>query len=221
MPLPSPEHRAAAARLAALLAAKTQTDTYGGEYDEHISADYWADIYEAVRGYLGSSGSVTKFRNDARKAVVNAFPPAFYSGYADAGGEETEDDDEAWLTARINEELVHIDELFAGLKDRRSQAGLDVEAEAGDRADGYRKTLNMVYTQGKMRGDKNRTLVFDGEDGEESCPECQELKGKRRTIKWILANNKIPAPGNDAFTCQGYRCQHYWADPKTGERYAF
>ena len=89
------------------------------------------------------------------------------------------------------------------------------------RVDGYVATLEGVYTEGKLRGSKNKTLEFDGDDGEESCEDCQRLKGKRRTIKWILANNAIPRPGNDYFECQGYKCQHYWVDTKTGERYTF
>lgn len=201
---------------------KTATDTYGGEYDDHIRADHWTDIYEAVYNYLTSSESITKYRNDARKAVVNNFPPAFYSGYADeSGGSETEDDDEAWLTKAMNEALTFVDEMFSSLKDKRGQEGLEADAEASTRADGYRGTLDTVYSQGKLRGAKNQTLEFDGDDGEESCTTCVGLKGKRRTIKWILENDMIPGPGNENFVCNGYKCQHFWKNPKTGERYTF
>lgn len=182
---------------------------------------YRLAVIGAVSGYLESDKGIGQFKRQLGRAVIEAFSDAFYAGYADAGGEETEAEDERWLTDRANAELGFIDELFAGLKEKRKGDALDIDGEVEARADGYTATLDGVYTEGKLRGAKNRTLVFSGDDGEESCPDCKRLKGKRRTIKWILANDAIPRPGNEFFECQGYRCQHYWEDPKTGERYSF
>jgi hypothetical protein len=203
----------------ALAAKTTDTSTYGGEFTDHISADHWTDIYEAVYDYLTSDESITRARNIARKAVVNNFPPAFYSGYADGGGEETEDDDERWLTDRINTEQGFVDAMFASLKDKRVKlTKAEADVEASTRADGYRNTIESVYSEGKLRGSKNKTLEFGGEDGADSCDECVALVGTRHTVKWILANDMIPRPGNTKFGCKGYKCQHFWFDPKTGER---
>ena len=185
-----------------------------------VRAEYAERLFEAFIGYVSSTGAVTSWRNQARRAVVEAFPAAFYTGYVDGGGEETEDEDEAWLTVRINQELEFVAGIFETLKEWRASEDF-TEGDVQARVDGYVATLEGVYTEGKLRGSKNRTLEFDGDDGDESCPDCQRLKGKRHTIKWILANNAIPRPGNDYFECQGYRCQHFWVDPNTGETYTF
>jgi len=184
-----------------------------------IRREYRLSIYAAVVGYLDSAGAITRYKNLTRHAVIDHFPEAFYAGYAEGGAEETEDDDERWLTGRINEELGYIDDLFISLRGLRGTVDADDEAQA--RADGYAATLDGVYSEGKLRGSKNKTLEFTGDDGVESCETCQRLKGKRMNIKKILRDGLIPRPGNTAFICQGYRCEHYWEDPQTGERWTF
>lgn len=184
-----------------------------------VRREYRLAIYAAVVGYLDRGGRVTTWKNNARRAIVEHFPVAFYTGYAENGAEETEDEDERWLTARINQELGFVDDLFIGLREGRET--MDAEAEARARAEGYANSLDGVYSEGLLRGAKSRTLEFDGDDGEESCETCQKLKGKRRTIKWILEHDMIPRPGNKNFICEGYRCEHFWKDLKTGERWTF
>lgn len=183
-----------------------------------LRREYRLNIYGAVVGYLDSGGSVTRYKGLAKRAVVNHFDVAFYTGYAEEGAEETEREDERWLTQRVNAELEFVDDLFDSLRELRQGEGLDVEAEAQTRADGYAASLDGVYTEGRLRGAKNKTLVFDGDDGAESCRVCQSLKGKRHTIRWILEHDAIPRPGNEFFECRGYLCEHYWKDPRTGER---
>jgi len=62
--------------------------------------------------------------------------------------------------------------------------------------------------------DKDPYLTYDGDDGQESCPECQKYKGKRkRKSAWeklgLLARN-----GNPNFTCGRWEnCHHnYYND---------
>jgi len=183
-----------------------------------IRAAYFAEIYDAVEGYLTSDRPTTAFSNSARAAMSEAFTDAAYEGYQNAGAElPLADDVSAWLSERIAAERENITALFERLKEGRGT--LDPIAEAMARAEGYTKTLDAMYNEAKMRGTSNATLVFDGDDGAESCPDCQKMKGKRHTIKYILANNLIPKPGNDTYECKGYRCEHFWMNPKTGERF--
>ena len=183
-----------------------------------IRANYWAEIYDSVEQYLTGDKPVTRFRNKASQAVSESFTDAVYEGYAQAGAElPLPDDIQAWLSQRIGEERTHIEGMFDRLK--QEWEGLDWIKEAYARADGYAKTLDMVFQEAKMRGADNATLVFVGDDGAESCPDCQRMQGKRHTIKYILAHNLIPKPGNSTYECNGYNCQHYWMNPKTGEIY--
>jgi hypothetical protein len=123
----------------------------------------------------------------------------------------------AWFNSRVNQELSFIDDLFTGLRGRRADA--DAEAEALARAESYSRTLDGVYAEAKMRGSENITLEFGGTDGKESCKDCQRLVGKRHKISYILEHNLIPKPGNDTFACNGFNCDHYWFNPRTGERF--
>lgn len=187
-----------------------------------LNAAYHDAITEALLEYFEGGGSVTGPRNAFRQAVTEYFYEAFGEGWSDGGGEFPIDDEAIeWRDNRVNEEFIHVDALFEQAKDLRKDAEFDFFAWITARADGYVHTLQSVYAQGKMMASANKVLEFGGEDGEESCDECQELKGKRMRIATILRDGLIPAPGNTNFTCQGYHCEHYWFDPKTGERYSF
>lgn len=188
---------------------------------DDINAQYHDTVTEALTRYF-EGGSVTGPRNKFREAATEAFYEAFGLGWEDGGGEYPIDDEaEAWRDERLQEEYTHIDELFETAKELRRDKEFDFFEWVTARADGYTKTLSAIYAQGKMMASKNKVLEFGGEDGEESCEECKGLKGKRMRISTILARGLIPSPGNPNFTCQGYKCEHYWFDPKTGERYSF
>lgn len=183
-----------------------------------IRNTYWAEIYDAVQGYLESDKPVTSFKNAMKRAMVEAFGGAVDLGYEEVGGELPLDDDTlSWLNEQVDTESGHIDDLFSRLK--KESEGLDPINQAFARADGYTKTLDAVYAEAKMRGSKNATAEFVGDDGEESCEDCQDMKGKRHKLSYIIENNLIPRPGNDRFKCKGYHCEHYWVNVKTGEEY--
>ncbi len=192
-----------------------ETYEYGAVRETYAGA-----LTDAFLGYVGSGGPVTRWRNQAGRAVIEGTADAFYRGYDDAGGEETEDEDEQWLTQRQKEQVNFLPDVFDWIGEQRDAETITEDIIA-ERVDVWVASLDGTYTEGKLRGSKNKTLVFVGDDGMESCEVCQSLKGKRHKIRWILDNDAIPRPGNSFFTCQGYRCQHYWEDPKTGERYTF
>lgn len=171
--------------------------------------------------YLSSKGGASRtYYNDARQAVVEGVSAAFYAGYDDEDPEDDPDsEDEAWLTAKINEQVQYITDALAALKDLRDTDW--TEEQVATRVNFWSGTMDGVWSEGKLRGAKNKKLEFDGDDGKESCDTCQELKGKRMRVKDILEQELIPQPGNKKFECGGWHCEHYWKDPKTGERYTF
>jgi len=183
---------------------------------------YYNIVYNSVKGYLSGTKYTTSYRNNMAVAMGESFTDVVYLGFQEAGGELPLDQETAsWLAKRIGEERQHIDDLFERLKlERPVVSEDDIEKEATSRAQGYSNTLDTMYQEAKMRGSKNKTLIFTGRPGKDSCPECQKLEGKRHRISWILANNMIPRPGNTNFTCEGYGCHHYWMDPITGEAYS-
>ena len=188
-----------------------------GGYDG-IRNTYWSIIYDAVYNYLTGTQSVTSFRNEMKKGMVDAFVQAAELGYEDAGGTLPLDEETlAWLGDAQSAEMGHIDDLFARLK--QEWDGIDPINEAFARADGYAATLDAIFNMAKLRGSDNILLEFGGEDGAESCPECKDLKGTKALKNYVIEHDLFPRPGNENFTCKGYECLHFWFNPKTGEEY--
>ena len=183
--------------------------------------EYSATIQGIVREYLYSDNvRITRFRNDFKKAILQAFYPAFEIGLSDGGGEPpATGDDLAWINAKADAEFGYTDSLFQYLKELKQQAqeeGLQIlSGVAEEKGEGYARTLDAVYGEGKVRGAKNKMLTFGGRSGIESCPECIKLMGKRHKASWWIAHGLVPGqPGNTNFSCAGYRCEHFLYDDR-------
>lgn len=193
-----------------------------------IRDEYRNEVWAAIQEYLYTEGTkVTRFQNAMKRAAMRYFSEAFAQGIADGGGADymtdPDPDDVAWLASRQRAEEGYITQLFQSLKDLKAGAVDDptiLEGEADRRADGYTKTLDAIYTEGKLRAKKNIMLTFDGTDGQESCPECQRYKGKSHRAKWWIAKDIKPgSPGCQGLSCHGYNCKHFLWNSKTGEIY--
>lgn len=190
-----------------------------GDYSS-IRTKYSESIAAAVSNYLGG-GNLVGSRGAFKRATATAFVDGFETGYVEtAGGEyDPEKEDSAWLASRLDQELAYVDALFVQLKEMRKDkenplTDADISAYAAAKATMYCRTLDAIYSQGKLRGAKNVMLTFDGEDGQESCPECQQYKGQRHRAKWWVSRDLVPGPGNENYSCNGYNCKHYLKDDK-------
>jgi hypothetical protein len=176
-------------------------------------------IFGSVFGYL-SGGSFADAVQRMATVVSRAYVETAELAYQEGGGELPLDDETAaWARSQLDIQLAYVDDLFLRLKDLRKEGGFDAGEEAQARAAGYANSLDSFFGEAKMRGSDNITLEFGGTDGKESCKDCQKMMGKRHRIKYILAHNLVPKPGNDTFECKGYECHHFWFNPKTGERF--
>lgn len=190
-----------------------------GDYAPIRSA-YKMEIAGAVMEYLlTDKAKITKFRNAFKRAITDNFQAAFYQGYTDGGGDpkEAAPEDEAWLTAKINAEFGHVDMLFQQLKEFKADPDTqvsDYQAEAEKRAEGYARTLDGVYSEGKVRGSKDIMLTFGGNDGEESCKTCQRLQGQTHKKSWWVRRGLVPTRGNMNYDCGVFNCQHFLYDNK-------
>ena len=187
-----------------------------------FASEYYITIASAIREYLYSDGvKVTKFRNDFKKAIQQAFYPAFEQGLADGGGEiPATGDDLDWINAKDAAEFGYVDMLFQHLKALKDavKAGeetMDVYRGVPEQhAESYARTLDGIYSEGKIRGAKDQMLTFGGQKGEEGpCGDtgtCAKLMGKRHKASWWKAKGLIPGqPGNDNYDCGGWQCKHY------------
>lgn len=183
-----------------------------------INSVYHDAITSALIIYF-EGGNLTAQRNIWKRACVVAFTDAFSLGYQDGGGGETLDEEEnAWLDARINTEFGYINSVFVQAKEIKAEEGADYFAWATERADGYTGALPSAYNQGMLFASKNQMLTFDGEDGDANhiCQSingtCVRLKGQRHKASWWIAHDLMPYPGNKNFDCGGWRCRHFLRD---------
>ncbi len=181
-------------------AAKAETMGY-----EPIYNAYWEEIYDSVNGYLTGNKPVTSFRNRAAQAMSEAFTDAVYEAWYQADAElPLTDEVSAWLSERIGQERVNIENMFNRLKSEWE--GLDPAAEAVARANGYASTLNALYGEAKLRAMKNQKVTWILGETEVHCSTCAKLAGKKHTIKYLLDNDYIPRKPDAGMDCHGYNC---------------
>jgi hypothetical protein len=187
-------------RLRAMKASETLTAILG-EYHDNIT--------RALIGYFTDGGNT---KADFKRAMRGAFQDAFDLGFIDGGGglEEIPELDLAWLDGRKAEEAGYIDAVYVDARALKRDKEFDYFTWATERADGYAQTVKLIYAEAKTRGAKNKMLTFAGDDGQESCTDCQRYKGQRHRASWWVSHNAIPP--NREFECGGYRCQHYLED---------
>lgn len=170
-----------------------------------IRDNYFAEIYDAVEGYLRGTQPVTSFRNKMSIAMSEAFTDAVYEGYQQAGAELPLDKEvQDWLTVRIGAERENIISLFDRLK--KEWDGIDPIAEAMARAEGYARTLDAIYAEAKLRGMSNQMVTWILGQTEKHCDTCAKLAGKKHSIKYLLKNNYIPRKPDAGMDCKGYNC---------------
>jgi hypothetical protein len=79
------------------------------------------------------------------------------------------------------------------------------------RVEMWLSSLDGIYAEGKLRGRDNVMLTFDGDDGEESCQDCQKYKGQRHSAKWWVKRDLVRRNGNDHYDCGRWApCQHHF-----------
>jgi hypothetical protein len=185
-----------------------------GDYAPIRSA-YSFEIAGIVREYLYTEGNprVTRFQSLFKRAITEAFYPAFDQGLIDGGGEApAQGDDLEWLNAKVAAEHGYAESLFQSLKELKKQSeeeGVGIfEGVPEARAEGYAKTLDGIYSEGKIRGAGNQMLTFGGKDGKESCGTCQKLNGQRHKASWWIGHDLVPYQGNANLDCGGWQCEH-------------
>ena len=179
-----------------------------------IRSTYSDKVYDAVYSYLSDRKKTDQDFHDAMRAAVEiAFLAAATAAWADGADNRVLTVDAlAFLAAYKAAEMGFVESLLVSLRLVKLQesAGVVPEAIAQQRADGYAKTLDMVYNNFKVLAAGNRMLTFVGEDGEETCIDCYKHKGKRHRASWWVAHDAVPPNRN--FECKGYKCQHVLID---------
>lgn len=181
---------------------------------------YNADYHDAITNSLlefFKGGSVIAPRNSFKRATTQYFADAFILGFQDGDGEMPLDQEmNAWLDTRIDQEFGNINMLFEQAKGLRKEER-DYFSWITARADGYTGTLASVYNSGMLFARKNQMLTWRLGQTEKHCATCSDLNGKAHRAKWYVAHDYIPRKPGAAMDCGGYNCDCRLEDPKRNE----
>jgi hypothetical protein len=171
-----------------------------------VNAYYHDELTQALTTYF-EGGSITGPRNQAKRAVADAFLDSFELGYTGSGGElPMEEELLAWLDARINTEWGFVAQLFEQARELRKDEEIDTFAWISEKADGYTRGLQGLFNAGGMFAKKNQVLTWHLGNTEKHCGTCADLNGKSHKATWYLARNYIPRQPGAAMECGGYHC---------------
>jgi hypothetical protein len=177
-----------------------------------VNKAYNDSILRAMIAFF-EGGTIAKSRNDFKRAMIQAFGDAFDLGFTEHGGIlPIPDEDIGWLEARLNQEAGYIDMLFQEARQLHKEEDFDFFSWATMHAGNYVNTLREIYNVGSLSAQKDRAVTFLGDDGAESCKDCQKLKGKRHKISWFVGRGFVPPHGRGLECHPGRRCMHYLQD---------
>jgi len=178
--------------------------------DAAEEVDFYADLFSDYtdQGLDGRMGATDLAR--ALREVIRENGRQIYVQAAEDCGvpeEELDDDDDTILEGWIASQLDHVADYAKDVIDARG----DEAATEGiqGRVSAWVEAARSLSTMACMNAKKNVMLTFDGDDGEESCDECQEYKGQRHRASWWLERDLVRRNGNENYTCGRWEpCQH-------------
>ena len=212
----------AAAKLDALLERAERLDSRMAILNEaasvsDVASGYESDLGDLVQSLLRGGHRLSKgaFRRDMRKAVKDWAKQMFNVAWEEGGGDidETEADDLALLEDFTSEQQGYVSDFADWLTAKES----DLDA-VPDRLSLWAASLENFGGQIKARAMGDPSLTFDGDDGEESCDECQEWKGQTHRLSFWEKRGLTKRNGNENFGCKRFdNCHHSFFHTKTGE----
>jgi hypothetical protein len=193
--------------------------------------DKWRDepdiktISSIVNGYISRltaivkaalrSGDAIEMRRAHKQLLKNAAADVYRDGLREGGIEpkdESPEDKAAtaeaidnWLTAQFDFVSQYSKDAASGRKDKTIR---DVILA---RVDQWGISLQNFGEAGRLAALGNIPLTLDGEDGTESCDQCQEYKGQRHRRNWWAERDLLRRNGNENYDCGRWdNCHHYF-----------
>jgi len=167
-------------------------------------------IQELLRG--GGRMSKAQFRHDM-KGIIKAYArEGFRVAWEEGGGDvnETEAADIELIDEWRTEQQGFVDGFTDWLKDKTSDLDL-----VTSRLDSWAASFQNFMERIKLRAEGDPMLKLDGDDGQESCDECQEYKGQSHRLSWWEKRDLTKRNGNENYGCGRWdNCQHHFFNKK-------
>jgi hypothetical protein len=175
---------------------------------------YTNDIGELVQNLLRGSGRLSKadFRRQMKSTIKAYAREGFSVAWEEGGGDvnETEAADIALIDEFTKEQQGFVDDFADWLTNKDSDLD-QVQGRVDMWGASYQNYLEVV----KLRAQGDPMLRYDGEDGAESCEECQEYKSQSHRLSWWEKRGLTKRNGNEEFTCGRWpNCQHSFYNAK-------
>jgi len=160
-------------------------------------------VYDAYRTH-----DAVSLRRAHRVLVRSVADMVFREGLREGGADpdEMDDDDRRIVNEWVTEQLAHVNDFASDV----IAAHTDTERiRILARIEMWADAVRTLGGKGELSAKGNAMYTFTGQDGADSCMDCQRLKGQRHRAKWWLVHNLVPHAGNSNFECGGWQCQHY------------
>lgn len=163
-------------------------------------------IYDTFR-----TGDAVDMRRSHKALLRDVAPLAYTEGMREGGNTEPDAEDQQvideatadWLAGQREFVDSFAKDVAAAKKDKDKQAAILARIEA------WVSSLRNFGEAGKLYALGNIFLTFDGEDGKESCEDCQRLKGQRHKRNWWSDRNLLERNGNQNYECKRFDpCHH-------------
>lgn len=222
----TPEHHAAAARLAEWLARGGGVPFKASDSIDSLVRGYVDDLNRDFLDVLDGNTSAPAAARSHRLSIGLLAEPAYDAGMQDGGADpdEKDDTDEAAISDWETEQNSHVADLWDAVKqlrqDRKQLTPDEYTARQltiNNRIGQWGESLRNLYSLAKANAQKNKTVIWHYGDTDH-CDTCQELNGQRHRLKWFLDKGYIPQEnGSDTLDCHGYHCQCH-LDDMNGEQ---
>ena len=178
-----------------------------------VVADYFlVRLSEAVTGFFNGERTIADvaatMRQLLRSYAMDVYQEGMKEGGIDNPEAELDDEDEATVTAWINEQMSFVPGFIDDLKlvTKAKDRGAAQEA-INARVELWRGSLGNLGSLGKASAQRNKMVTWEYGDTQH-CSTCAGLNGKRHRLKWFLTNDYIPQQnGSETLECGGWYCQ--------------
>lgn len=168
-------------------------------------------VVDAANGNMTAGAMATAWRplliEDARAVYIEGMREG---GIKDPEAEMDDTDESAigdWILSQTPHIYPFADDAVAVSKLNGDEKSAARTVMLG-RVDNWVMALESLGRSGTAKAKGDPMMTFGGEDGNESCAECQRYKGQRHKRSWWESRGLLGRP-NENFGCGRYdNCQH-------------
>lgn len=163
------------------------------------------------------SGDAVDMRRSHKALLREMAPLAYIEGMREGGIDEPDNEDQQVIDEAASDWLAgQLEFVNAFAKDvADAKKNKDARPAILARIESWVSSLRNFGEAGKLYALGNVALTFDGDDGKESCEDCQRYKGQRHRRNWWAERGLLERNGNENYECQRFdNCHHSFFDDK-------